>query len=164
MIVDPCDADIFLKTLDEEAERVGATRGSGRDVKSEIRLFGPSHLLETHDFDWITPHIRNTCRVCIPNTSSEILGTKLGTNADIDEQFSECTDKVSHLHNQIGLVDDVATELILTRKCADTCKISHLLQTRGHDISSHNLEAFDELIRRSLERILRGSISDSSLL
>ena len=60
----------------------------------------------------------------------------------------------------IALVNDAATELVLTTCCADACKVNHLLRTDAPEVSCEQLEAYDGLMRGSLKRILGGPLDD----
>ena len=55
-----------------------------------------------------------------------------GTGATaFNSQFEGCTRSVAALHEAVGLIGDPAVELVLTRRCADACKVTHLLRAGG---------------------------------
>ena len=66
----PNDADLFLDCLDRAAAKAGLTRGTGRDVKSVIRLIGDESAFvafcENHEESWVTNRIRDTCQILPP--------------------------------------------------------------------------------------------------
>ena len=156
----PERVDLYLRTLDREAALVGATRGSGNDVKSSVMLIGaPADVASLGDA-WITPYVSQTCKVLSPNSDLEVLGGAVGSLGLAPSLFEQASQKASDAHDAISLANDVATELVLTRSCADACKVNHLLRTNGPDILQSQLEAYDRMMRRSLERILGGPLDD----
>jgi hypothetical protein len=59
-------------------------------------------------------------------------------------------------------IEDPATELTLARRCADVCKVTHLLRSSGDTIPQTAHTEFDKVLRSSLERILAGPIDWAS--
>ena len=156
---DPSHVDVFLRCLDVEAAKVGATRGSGADVKSFARLCGPADAVEQLGDSWVTSYIQRTCKVGRPNVPVEVLGAELHR---IGSQFEEVTERVRTIHTAISIVEHVPTELVLTRRCADICKVTHLLRAAGPLLSREHVEAFDSLMRSSVERILGGPLHEDA--
>ena len=66
------------------------------------------------------------------------------------------------MHEAISTVDDVATQLVLTRRCVDVCRVTHLLRARGPDVGARALAEFDGLMRQTVERVLGGPVDDNS--
>ncbi len=77
-------------------------------------------------------------------------------------QFETATEQVAELHEALALVEDTACEMILLRKCADVCKVVHLLRAAGPFIGEDALKSYDALLGRSLQRCL-GRLDDLSL-
>ena len=158
----PQRADLYLRTLDAEAALVGATRGSGNDIKSTVMLIGPPSEVANFSSSWLTPCVRQTCKVLEPNSDVEVLGGAVGSDALANMLFQGATRKVSDIHDSVALAGDGATELVLTRCCADACRVTHLMRTNGPQIHDAALQAYDGLMRRSLERILGGGVDDAA--
>lgn len=154
------DADAFLRIFDEEAARAGAQRGRETEAKSVARRISAdaNASLET----WMTDYIREST-VPINSKPPHVLGIDFGGEVTND-QLRAKTKEVEELHNEIALVEDTAAELILVRKCADICKVVHLLRGAGSSISIPRLAEYDALLRRSLERILGGPLDDVAWL
>ena len=69
-----------------------ASRGTGRDVKSTVRLIGATTAIanfhEMQEESWITDKIRDTCQIVEANSSIEVLGTVIGSQKDRDNAFA----------------------------------------------------------------------------
>lgn len=61
VLIQPHRIDVYLRCPDAEATLVGATRGSGPNVKSTVRLVGPTNAVASVSEAWITDYIRRTC-------------------------------------------------------------------------------------------------------
>jgi len=70
--------------------------------------------------------------------------------------------KTRELHAAIGTIDHPATELVLTRRCADVSKLTYTLLCSGDMVRGDVLEEFDNSLRATLERTLGGSLRDTS--
>ena len=93
---------------------------------------------------------------------SHVLGIYFGSVEAIANHFNDISGVVKFLHKELHLLDHVGTGLVLTRRCADVCKITHLLRARGNVLQNHTLEGFDVTLREGIELILGQSISDLS--
>ena len=161
VFIDPSAADLFLAVLDEELAAVGATRGSGAEVKSVAKLVGSEAACLEVGEDWITERIRATCKLPVPNApSKDVLGVDVG---DGDAQFRAACPKVASARTAIASVGDAATELVLTRMCADACKVTYLLRAHSTDISADAMEAFDNGLDVALATALAGPLGAESL-
>ena len=161
VFIDPCAADLFLELLDEELAAIGATRGAGDDVKSVAKLVGSDAACQEVGEGWISERIRATCKLPGPNAPSKgILGIDV---ADGDAQFREACRNVTSTREAIASVGDAATELILTRMCADACKITHLLRAHGSDVSEAAIDDFDGGLGAALATTLAGPLGEESL-
>ena len=78
-------------------------------------------------------------------------------------KFLQVSEDAGNVHEAIAESDHVATELVLTRRCADVCKVSHLLRVAGLAISNTALQRFDESVQSSLQRLLGGSLDNDML-
>ena len=157
----PLLVDPFLQALDLELARIGATRGTGPEVKSVARLFGPS-LSENEQEDWATEHVRASCKVPDKEEPLEVLGINIGTAPEA--QLSEAVRKMESIHEALSLVEDCGVELSLARHCADVCRLVHLLRARGSDLSGCSLRTADDTVMAMLQRILGSPIPSHSAL
>ena len=97
---------------------------------------------------WLTPYVRSSS-MSEPSRQKHVLGVDFGETFSTDRQFQRATQAVSDLHEALALLNDTASELILLRKCADVCKVVHLLRAAAPSIEPGTLE-------RSLLRCLGG--------
>ena len=92
-----------------------ATRGTGRDVKSSVRLAGDESVLvafdESQEESWITDRIRDTCKVWFPNSKIEVLGAVIGTANERDQFFEERLDKLIQLRSYLADIEDAVSIL-----------------------------------------------------
>ena len=122
--------DPWLRAFDAAIEKIGATRGQGADVKSSAKLVClPGQ--EEHVPPWVTDYVRQTCSVLETNSTSVVLGATVGDDADIEESAAGICARVSEQRAMIATVDHAATELVLTRSCADVAKLSYWLRCYG---------------------------------
>jgi hypothetical protein len=155
LICRPSHADAVLRALDFEAGRVGAVRAAGTEAKSVARLLGSGGAAHPQ---WKTERIKDTTSED-PARQQHVLGVDFGAVA---MQFEAATEQVAELHEALALVEDTACEMILLRKCADVCKVVHLLRAAGPSIGEDALKSYDALLGRSLQRCL-GRLDDLSL-
>ena len=147
----PCLVDPFLRALDVELERIGATRGSGPDVKSTARLLS-SGTAVTSTLEWATAYVRDTCKVRGAAEPLEVLGIRFGEPAT--EQLHEAMAKMEAVHGALGLLEDAGVELTLARNCADVCRLVHQLRARGPDVPVAALQAADATLNTMLGDIV----------
>ena len=110
---------------------------------------------------WATEYVQ-TSTTCDPSRQEHVLGVDFGVTNTPSAQFRRATDAVSELHEALAQVEDTASELILLRKCADACKVVHLLRASGPSIDQAALGDYDSMLRRSLVRCLGGDLDDIS--
>ena len=77
-----------------------------------------------------------------------------------NEQLEENARRTQRLHDRVGLINDPAVELVLTRRCANLCKVTHMLRAGGDVVEDNHLRGFDTHLRGSLGRILAGLLDD----
>ena len=63
-----------------------------------------------------------------------------------------------------SLLDDAPSELVLLRRCADVCKVTHLLRACGPQVAEDALGEYDAVLRATLERTLGGDIPEAAAL
>ena len=81
--------------------------------------------------------------------------------ADIEtRRFERTISKAKELHEALDCCEDPAVELILKRKCADVSLAAYQLRTVGDRIAVEALESYDEVLKRSVDRMLGGDIED----
>jgi len=163
VVLEPGAVDTFLRLLDEELLAVGATRGTGPDVKSVARLVGSAEAVTECGDDWITERIRMTCQLPGPNTPVHVLGVDIGDDDVRTRQFREATAAVDLIRTGIASLGDSGTEVVLTRRCADVCKVTHLLRSHGPAVDRDALVDFDQRLGRALATALGGSLHDEAL-
>jgi len=131
------------------------------DKKSVARLVG-AHGDGDVDMDWATEYVHASCKVLGPDNKHEVLGIAMGIPGCVGEQFMHAVGTVRGTHASLTDVEDPATELTLARRCADVCKVTHLLRANGDAIPTHACDAFDSSMRSSLERILAAPLDWAS--
>jgi len=94
-------------------------------------LVGPSTAVTECGGEWATAHVQATCQVLQPNGPVHVLGVDIGDMEVRRSQFREAIEAVAAVHAAVGGIGDAATELVLTRRCADVCKVTHLLRAYG---------------------------------
>ena len=157
--------DSFLRVLDEELAAVGATRGTGGadNVKSVARLVGHEEDLQQHGDEWITERVRDTCKLPDNNSTAHVLGVDIGSPAARDAQFRKTSLDVAEGRAKIASIGDSATEQVLTGRCADVCKITHLLRAHGQAVSEDALENFDSELNKALALASGGPLHQEAL-
>ena len=85
-----------------------------------------------------------------------------GTDDEVNAHIAVSVAKTAELRSAIVEVSHPATELVLTRQCADVSKLSYQLRTNGDRIDSVLLERFDADLRCAAETIIGGDVPDSS--
>ena len=162
LVCQPKDADSVLRTFDEHAATVGARRATGSAAKSVARLCGCPEAVEQHaQGDWCTEYIQ-TSTSKQQSWDRHVLGIDFGSEDSATAQFRKAAANVSELHDALSTVDDTASELVLLRKCADVCKVTHLLRAAGASIDGAVLEEYDDVLHQSLSRSLGGQLDDLS--
>ena len=125
-----------------------------------MRIVGPPAAVAACN-DWATDYVlASTTRD--PSRQEHVLGVDFGETHAPATQFRRATEAVSELHEALAQVEDTASELILLRKCADACKVVHLLRASGPSIDPAALGEYDSMLRRSLARCLGGELDDLS--
>ena len=145
----------------------GATRGEGDDVKTVVRLIGHPDALEAfhgseESTQWVTGRIQRTCKIKAPNTSTEVLGTIVGSVEDCAAQFADKIARLEKLHSAICELDDPQVELTLGRICADVSRVIHLLRTNGGILPSGTVAAHDAAQQSFLENLLACHFDDDA--
>ena len=164
VFLDPALVSSFLETLDAELSRVGASRGEGADVKSVAKLVGSESAIAELGDGWITSHVRRTCKLPMANAPSlAVLGIDVGSADVRNAQFREACSAVRTTREAIASIGDSAVELILTRMCADVCKITHLLRAHGDSLNASNLQDYDKDLDSALASALAGPLHSEAL-
>ena len=84
VILHPEHVHLFLQTFDDELQKVGATRGCVRpgctinELKSVAKLVGSPDNISEINGSWITPYVRETCRIAPDNGQGHVLGVNFG--------------------------------------------------------------------------------------
>ena len=157
------DVDIILRTLDKHLNSIGASRATGDDIKSTVRFYGCDRGESV-----VTNYTKSTCKVYFDGdgTASHVLGIDAdvtrGEHSAFDDQFQSVVEKVIHLQERIGDLEDGPCEFTLVKNCASICKVMHLLRAVGPYISPDKFALFDTSVIGSLGRIIGEPIKDSA--
>ncbi len=109
--------------------------------------------------------MQSTCKVMPSNSPTEVLGASTGGDAAaLEAQFTDAVVAATQVQSAVRLLEDTARELVLTRRCADVCKVTHLLRTSGDRLSRAALEKFDTSVRTALDHIVAAPLPDTSYL
>ena len=152
-------ADPFLRKLDARLESRGCSRARGDQRKSVARLLAPTGHT---DLGWCTGYIADSCKLPDPMSGTRVLGAPVGRTELAKAMMTDATATAAQLHTRIGTVDDPATELVLTRKCADVAHIMYLLRVCGDMLDADDLAPYDCQLKSAVEWILRGDMDDNS--
>ena len=94
----PEHVDVILRTLDEEAARVGASRATGEDAKSVARVIGRT------DAAWETAYVSGSV-TREPSRQFHVLGVDFGEEFSPSHQFRGLTQQVKELHEALSTVN-----------------------------------------------------------
>ena len=155
--------DDLLRILDEELAKVGATRGEGEGVKSVARLVGPSAVVESLGDTWASERVRRTCKLPGNNSTIHVLGVDVGKQAARTAHFQATAESVAAGRESLAGIADSATELVLTRRCADVCEITYLLRAHGPAIQQQALQRFDDDLSKALALASGGPLHEEAL-
>ena len=158
-----CQVDGFLRALDGELAPVGCTRGELPAVKSSVTLIGHPAALAAVDDAWVTELVGRTCKVLAPNSAIEVLGTMVGPDSAVRQQFHERVAGTNDLHKALGQLCDPAAELTLGRSCADVARVNHLLRTSGDILAGDAATLHDYQQRCFVDRALGGDLGEAAL-
>lgn len=110
--------DSFLCILDQELDLIGATRGTGDDMKSIARLIVSENAIAEYGDGWITDDIRASCKLPGNNSAAHLLGADIGGSAICRAQFAQRCEEVAQLRDSISSLGESSVELVLSRRCA----------------------------------------------
>ena len=110
----------------------------------------------------MTDYVRQTCIVLATNSTNVVLGATVGDDADIEESAAGICAPVSEQRAMIATVGHAATELVLTRSCADVAKLSSWLRCYGDVLGGGTADRFDRELCAALSGTLGGDISDTA--
>ena len=90
------------------------------------------------------------------------LGVAVGPRQFFAEQLLAKADVIRAMHQRVQLCQDPQTEFVLLRESLGVSRINHILGVHGHTVlQERRAEIFDEVGRRSLERLFPGFTEDS---
>ena len=142
-LVTPSKADMWLRCLDEALAGMGSTRlPESGDVKSVARLICQPGQ-ETAYSGWDTAYIRQTCKVKTMADGAEVLGSVVSSSIGVQALAEKVVRNAAATQEAISSIDHPATQLVLTRQCADVAKLTHVLRTVGDLAAETHLEQFD---------------------
>ena len=111
LVCSPETFDPWLRAFDVAIGRFGASRGQGTNVKSVARLVCPPGRVDEFQ-GWDTEYVRSSCKVELPNSSTEVLGATIGEDTDIQDAALGKCQKVQKKRRVIESLDHTPTELI----------------------------------------------------
>jgi hypothetical protein len=154
------DVERFLRLLDEEGGKLGLSRSKGEACKTEVRILAPpEHSVHQE----VSSYVRESAKILPWATPHKTLGVMMGGEEAFVTQFRSTTAKVKSLQEQLLVVQDPATELTLMRKCAEICKVVHLLRGAPYGLPKDVLAAFDAVVPAFLDRVLVGGVGEKAL-
>ena len=130
-------------------------------AKSSCRLLCPDNQRHLHA-GWDTEYVRTTCKVLPPEGPTLALGAPFGGPAALDTQVSAVLRKARDTRLALLEVGHAATELLLTRLCADVSKLSYQLRLNGDRIRDERLQAFDHDLREAVQLVAGGDLPDTA--
>ena len=89
-----------------------------------------------------------------------VLGAPIGYNTFIQEKIQSRVSQVQKVVELLPLVRDPHSELVLLRSCLSLPKICFLLRAIDTTSFQEQLQAFDNIIRGALCRLLGTAVSD----
>ena len=119
--------------------------------------------LQETDEEWCTKYVAASTK-SIPVSGGHVLGIDFKGATHVSTQFTDAANEVASLHSNLAQVEDVATEVVLMRACADVCKVVHFLRAAGGDIATDALDKYDNILQGSLQRLLGGPLDDTTIL
>ena len=131
VVIAPELVDPFLRIMDDELTKVGATRGQGTDVKSVARIVGSAGAVAAVDAGWCTDYVHLTCRVPDAEAAPHGLATDLGDSAVATAQFREVAAAAGGVQDAIGSIGDSAVEFFLAKDDAARSGQAHADRTQG---------------------------------
>jgi len=108
--------------------------------------------------------VRAICKLSGNKSSAHELGLDIGDTETRNAQFLETARIVAFGRNEIGIVGDSATELILPRRCRDVCKVTHHLRAHGTKLHAATFERFDKELEKALALVTGGPLHAEALL
>ncbi len=155
--------DAWLRALDKGVATFGGTRGKIADgnAKSSARLLCPPSRRQEFG-GWDKPYVRMSVEVIDSDGPNKALGAPFGGLDHLHAVVKDAVDKTANSRAAIVNIDHAATELVLTRQCADVAKLTYHMRINGDRISPSLLAAFDGDLRVAIETILGGDLPDHS--
>ena len=157
----------FLAELDAELFDAGAARGRGSAAKSVVAVPAPAPLAAAARPHWATAEVLHS--VAPAGGPRHVLGIDFGDDEGEpvggapSAQFAGAAARVAAVHSAVAALGDVPAELVLLRRCADVCKVVHLLRASGPALAADALAGYDAMVERSLGRLLGGPLDAAAV-
>ena len=136
---------------------------AGEEAKSVARLVGPADKVQEFPHTWMTERVRSSCKLPGDNAAAHVLGVDIGSADVRNEQFLQTAKTVSIGLSKISAIGDSASELVLTRRCGDVCKVTHLLRAHGPDLEADALNRFGKDPEKALALVTVGGACTAKL-
>jgi hypothetical protein len=161
--VAPLAFDPWLRAVDAALQKFGASRGTvaAGTAKSTCRLLCPPILRESFA-GWDTEYVRSTVKVLEPDAATSALGAPIGGPGAVTANMSATLRNTDTARMTLLEVGHAPTEMVLTRLCGDVAKVTYSLRLNGDIVTDSQLGAHDQSLRRSLEAILGGEVTDAA--
>ena len=153
LLCHPDDFDAWLRLFDDAIAKIGVTRGSGPEVKSEAKLVCKPGEEQQYG-EWATAYVRDTCKNPRRQQCQRVPWSG-------GWPPRPCF-RVNAKRQAIASLNHPAAELVLTRTCADVCNITYWMRCYGDRVPAETCEQFDLQLRRSLEDTLGGGLHDAA--
>ena len=165
VVCEPGDVEVVLRTIDDEAFKVGLARGRGTSAKTVCRLMGSSIEKTRVGTAWYTEYVSESSVQCSDNDlEGHVLGINFDDSNGMTHQFREASAKAHESRFCAKWIDDVGCELAVTQSCLSVCKVVHLLRAAGPFIAPDALLAHDTKLLQSLNELVGCEVPAESRL
>ena len=148
----------FFQDFDVANARVRAERNP---LKTEV-----IHSVNDPDAappEWKNGNVRSLARTSAVTAGSVTLGVAVGSRQFITDKLLSKADVIRAMQERVQLCQDPQTEFALLRESLGVSRINHILRVHVHTILEEQsaAEVYDEIGKRSLERLFPGLTEDS---
>eukprot|EP00973_Karenia_brevis_P066193 9200366-Karenia_brevis.AAC.1 len=163
LVIRPLLLDAWLRAFDNAIAAYGATRGTiaQGNAKSSCRLYCPAGKEHTIQ-GWCTDYVKTTMQVLHDDDQTTALGAPFGGDDALNDAVDAVLRKIQDKRSALLKVDHAATELVLTRLCADVSTFVYHMRINGDRIPEDTLRKHDASLRASLDVIIGGGVTDEA--
>ena len=148
----------FLLDFDVANARVGA---EWNPLKTEVTYY--VNDLDAAPPEWRIGDVRSVAKTSAVTDGSITFGVAVGSWQFIADQLLSKGDVIRAMRERVQLCQDRQEEFALLRESLGVSRINHILRVHGHTILEEQsaAEVYDEIGKRSLERLFPGLTEDS---